>query len=226
MSANADPNFLSDTTALTGPIFGMKSDFNGVGVLFDTYDNDGQRNNPSIFVVQNEQGDFRHSHDADFEHDMVKTLPRNKVPGNYEAYRCVADIRNLGRPVKAVVKVLNGVLSVYLDTDDGQGWRFCLAVEFERRAGPKRKNTLKDTHIAFTAATGQVADHMDIHEVTTRYLKSTDVGTFKNTLDYKLAILYTSFNDPSMSHIPCGLCYILCSYPLQPICLSVPYVLA
>jgi hypothetical protein len=36
------------------------------------------------------------------------------------------------------------------------------------------KNSLRGTHMAFTAATGQVADNMDVIEVTTRYLKSTD----------------------------------------------------
>ncbi len=176
VNGEADPSFLSDTNALTGPIFGMKADFRGVGVMFDVYDNDGQRNNPSIFVIQNEEGVFKFSHDLDFENDMVKKVPLSDTgsKSTYSAHRCIADIRNLGRPVKAVVKFLNKVLSVYLDTDDGQGWRFCLAVEIDRKAGPKKKVTLKDTHIAFTAATGQVADHMDLLEVTTRYLKTTD----------------------------------------------------
>jgi len=43
------PLFLRFTT---GPLFGMKTEFKGVGVLFDTYDNDNARNNPSVFVLE------------------------------------------------------------------------------------------------------------------------------------------------------------------------------
>jgi len=174
VNAESDPSFLQNTNALTGPIFGMKSNFKGVGVLFDVYDNDHQRNNPAIFVIQNNDGNFPHSHDLDFEHDMVKKTPPSSSP-EYDRYRCVVEYRNLGRPVTALVKFLNRVLRVYIDTGDGQGWRFCLAVEINRMTtGSKPRNTLRDTHIAFTAATGQVSDNIDILEVTTRYLKSSD----------------------------------------------------
>lgn len=37
---------------LSGDLFGMVSNFEGFGVIFDTYDNDGKRDNPSIFVIK------------------------------------------------------------------------------------------------------------------------------------------------------------------------------
>ena len=48
-----------------------------------------------------------------------------------------------------MIKFIQQVLHVYVDTDDGLGYKFCLAVEFDQ---PK---TFKDYHIAFTAMTGQ-----------------------------------------------------------------------
>jgi hypothetical protein len=46
----------SKGTALNGPLFGLRSDFHGIGVAFDSYDNDGSRDNPSVFVLKNFPG--------------------------------------------------------------------------------------------------------------------------------------------------------------------------
>ena len=40
---------------LSGSIFGMNDKFQGFGVVFDTYDNDGNRDNPAIFAIKQEK---------------------------------------------------------------------------------------------------------------------------------------------------------------------------
>jgi hypothetical protein len=149
----------------------MKSDFQGFGIMFDVYDNDNRRNNPTVFVLKNDGKDKNRKwdHDNDFEQDMYVVRPTNiddKSKAN--AHRCVADMRNTGRPAKILIKYLHKVLHVYVETSEITGYKFCLAVQFDK------DTSFVDHHIAFTAATGQVADNMDILEVNTRYLAETD----------------------------------------------------
>jgi len=174
LAGDHDPAFSTDPEALCGPVVGMKTDFNGFGVVFDTYDNDNRRDNPSILVLKSAAAGSpptKWNHDQDFATDIV-TKVVSDVEGvtgtsrTYSAYRCLAEFRNTGKTSKVLVKMLRKQLHVYVDTQDGVGWKFCLAVEMEQ--------TYKDYHIAFTAATGQVADNHDIYEVSTRYLKDTD----------------------------------------------------
>lgn len=173
LAGDQDPSFSSEPDFLNGPIFGLKQDFKGIGVAFDVYDNDNKRNNPTIFVLNNPNGDAtRYSHDQDYSEDMVKDIPVN-VPGHvgdssglYKNYKCTADFRNTGKFSKALVKYLHKVLHVYIDTQDGQGYKFCLAVTLN--------SSFVDYHFAFSAATGQVADSHDIKEIIVRYLSESD----------------------------------------------------
>lgn len=177
LAGEQDPSFTQSPDALSGPLFGMKQDFKGFGVVVDVYDNDNRRNNPSVFVLSNpapkDGAGSRipvYNHDNDYEDDMVKTLPSADDLGGIApgtgAFKCVADIRNTGKVSRMLVKFLHRVLHVYIDNSEGAGYKFCLAV--------KLNDDFKDHHLAFTAATGQVADNHDIMEITTRYLKSSD----------------------------------------------------
>ena len=167
-----DPSAIaSRVDALDGPIFGMKSDFRGLGVCVDVYDNDGKRNNPTIFVLEQTRDapiPVWH-HDTDYEEDMVTdkptTLTLHSDPA-YSAHKCIAEIRNTGRYSRILVKLLHGVLHVYVDTSDNNQYKFCLAVNV--------KGKYKDHHLAFSAATGGVADNYDLREITTRYLREED----------------------------------------------------
>ena len=48
-----NPASHTETDWLSGPIVGLRANFEGVGIIFDTYDNDNQRDNPSVFVIKN-----------------------------------------------------------------------------------------------------------------------------------------------------------------------------
>ena len=164
-----DPSFSQRADALDGPIFGMKPDFDGLGVCFDVYDNDNKRNNPAVFVLEQSRGANQRNwhHDTDYEEDMVTTKPATTPHDpSYAAHKCIADFRNTGKSARVLVKLLHGVLHVYIDVSESGQYKFCLAVQLV--------GSYKDYHLAFSAATGGVADNVDIKEVSTRYLKDTD----------------------------------------------------
>jgi len=170
LSSDHDPSFADDDKGLSGAVLGMKEDFEGLGVCFDVYDNDQRRNNPSVFTLfQSKDKKKEFNHDNDYEDDMIKAMPDSGSFGSSKekmAHKCVADVRNAGKPHKILVKFLHGILHVYVDSQSGAGYKFCLSVKVEA--------SLMDYHIAFTAATGQVADAHDVHEVSVRYLDVED----------------------------------------------------
>jgi len=146
-----------------------------------------------IFVLLNDKpAPAPFNHDNDFMNDMhtkvvsgISTLASSHA--SHSSHKCVAEFRNTGRVTKVLVKYLHKILHVYLDLQDGLGYKFCLAVQLDK--------SYKDYHIAFTAATGQVADNHDILEIVTRYLSESD----KDTDDALLPHLGTSISRASWS---------------------------
>lgn len=187
LSSDHDPSFADDEAGFTGPVFGMRNDFEGMGVCFDVYDNDQRRNNPTVFALVNEKGQQRNfNHDNDYEDDMHKEHPlsgfafmSSMVSGVQNnvmtANKCVADVRNAGKPHKVLVKFLHKLLHVYVDSQAGQGYKFCFMVYINQ--------TFTDYHLAFSAATGQVADVHDVHSVQVRYLDKDDEDYDDSLLD-------------------------------------------
>eukprot|EP00479_Gromia_sphaerica_P011725 TRINITY_DN5907_c0_g1_i1.p1 TRINITY_DN5907_c0_g1~~TRINITY_DN5907_c0_g1_i1.p1 ORF type:complete len:198 (+),score=45.67 TRINITY_DN5907_c0_g1_i1:471-1064(+) len=111
LDGSHDPSYQQDIAYLNGPIFGVRDNFKGFGVVFDSYDNDGRRDNPQIYVLKNMQGeDKTWNHDDDFDSDMVK-----EKYGDL-AYKCTADYRNSESPVKAMFRFVDKALHVYVDT--------------------------------------------------------------------------------------------------------------
>jgi len=166
-----DPTYHNDPSYLNGDVFGIKNDFKGVGIVIDVYDNDARRDNPSVFVLYNPDGVVTsYNHDNDYADDMYKVTAGGASP----AYTCTANVRNLGHPFKMMVRYIQQVMHVYIDTDDGIGYKFCLAVKFDK------PNAFKDHHIAFTAITGQVADSHDVIELSTRYLSESGDNNFND----------------------------------------------
>jgi Legume-like lectin family/Cornichon protein len=163
LDGSQDPTFSTDPAVLNGNLMGMREDFKGVGVAIDVYDNDGKRDNPSIFVLYNPSGaKTEYNHDNDFKDDMYKrTAPSS---GANKAFKCTSHIRNTQSNAKIMVKYVSKVMHVYVDSDDGLGYKFCLAVEFD--------GVFRDHHIAFSGLTGQVADLHNVLELSTRYLDS------------------------------------------------------
>jgi mannose-binding lectin 1 len=101
-----DPSKHTVSNYLSGPIVGLRTDFHGFGIVFDTYDNDNMRDNPSVFVVKNfpsragqPAGEFQFNHNADFAQDMIRDSPA-------AVYKCTLDYRNTEMPFTALVRYI------------------------------------------------------------------------------------------------------------------------
>jgi hypothetical protein len=61
--------------AMETSVLGMQSTFKGIGVVFDVYDNDNQRDNPHVFVLENFEGkDVKWDHGGDFKDDWCELI--------------------------------------------------------------------------------------------------------------------------------------------------------
>eukprot|EP00488_Nonionellina_sp_1-RS-2012_P002140 TRINITY_DN3942_c0_g1_i1.p1 TRINITY_DN3942_c0_g1~~TRINITY_DN3942_c0_g1_i1.p1 ORF type:complete len:108 (+),score=15.78 TRINITY_DN3942_c0_g1_i1:152-475(+) len=81
---NRDHNYLS------GSVFGMIERFQGFGVILDTYDNDGNRDNPKAFAIkQKKREKLEWNHDNDFADNMVKDTVSKDAQ-----YECTNNYRN------------------------------------------------------------------------------------------------------------------------------------
>jgi len=155
---------LKEKRWVEGGVLGMRDDFNGFGVLFDTYDNDQNRKNPAVLVLKNDGSPRAWDHDKDFDPDRVKESHKEMDTS------CQLDYRNTEVTSTGLTRVMlryqSGTLHVYTDTSSS-GYKVCLAVKLDI--------TTLDTHyFAFTAVTGAVADIHEIQSITVRYLDKDD----------------------------------------------------
>eukprot|EP00736_Rhodelphis_marinus_P002403 Rmarinus@m.20858 len=99
-----------------GPAFGNTESFTGIGVVFDTFDNDNKRNNPYVTVVYNQDGRTR----FDQEHDMASNELTNG---------CVMFYRNRPQPARAKISYLKGQLTVEVDSRGNGRLEQCLSTK-------------------------------------------------------------------------------------------------
>lgn len=128
-----------------GPVFGHADLFKGLGVIFDSKDEDDQGNNPSI-AAHLYDGKTKYNHDDDGI--------GNQLSG------CVADYRNRDEPITARVtyKQPSSSLEVYLDLQNRGRFQRCLAVNGVILP--------RDYHFGFTASTTDSDDSHIIHRMT------------------------------------------------------------
>eukprot|EP01083_Nonionella_stella_P030355 83223_1 len=154
---NRDHNYLA------GSVFGMVERLQGFGVIFDTYDNDGNRDNPKIFAIkQSKQEKQQWNHDNDFTDNMVK-----ETVSKDSEYQCTNNYRNVDKN-KIILRYINEELHVYMKSVSSEDYEYCLSVKIGINS--------KRYYIALSAMTGQVADKHDIYLLSTRYLDSSDLN--------------------------------------------------
>ncbi|EKX42796.1 hypothetical protein GUITHDRAFT_164025 [Guillardia theta CCMP2712] len=126
-----------------GGTFGNREDFQGVGVVLDTYDNDGKRDNPSIMAFSS-TGDLRFDHDSDGR--------EQKLPGA----QCKLGFRNSRSPVMLRIRYQDKTLTVEHDIRGKASYTQCFKVGVE----------MPDEYfVGLSAHTGQVADNHDIYSL-------------------------------------------------------------
>ncbi|XP_067871245.1 protein ERGIC-53-like [Heterodontus francisci] len=126
----------------TGPVFGAVDHWDGVGIIFDTFDNDGRRNNPAILVVGND-GQLTYDHMNDGATQSLGS--------------CFRDYRNNYHPIRVRIRYYQKTLQVYLNvgvTDFDENYEFCTEV--------RNMNLPSSGYFGVSAATGGVADDHDV----------------------------------------------------------------
>ena len=77
------------TKGFEGPVFGSSDRWNGLGVFFDSFDNDNKHNNPYIMAMVN---------------DGSKNYDHQKDGSTQQLAGCLRDFRNNPFPVRAKIE--------------------------------------------------------------------------------------------------------------------------
>uniref|UniRef100_A0A667WWH6 Lectin, mannose-binding, 1 n=1 Tax=Myripristis murdjan TaxID=586833 RepID=A0A667WWH6_9TELE len=142
MGADGLAVWFTASQGLDGPVYGAADKWNGVGVFFDSFDNDGKKNNPAIIVVGN-NGNLVYDHQNDGTTQALGT--------------CLRDFRNKPYPVRAKITYYKKTLTVMINngfTPDKDDYEFCTKVD----------NMIipKEGFFGISAATGGLADDHDV----------------------------------------------------------------
>uniref|UniRef100_A0A3B3XRV5 L-type lectin-like domain-containing protein n=1 Tax=Poecilia mexicana TaxID=48701 RepID=A0A3B3XRV5_9TELE len=142
MGADGLAVWFTSEQGLDGPVYGAADTWNGIGVFFDSFDNDGKKNNPAILVVGN-NGNLVYDHQNDGTTQALGT--------------CLRDFRNKPYPIRAKITYYRKTLTVLINngfTPDKEDYEFCTKVE----------NMIIPTEGFFgiSAATGGLADDHDV----------------------------------------------------------------
>ncbi|XP_022084593.1 protein ERGIC-53-like [Acanthaster planci] len=131
-------------------VFGGPDKWNGLAVMFDSFDNDNLRNNPYILAIVND-GRLEYQHTTDGM--------------NQQLGGCLRDFRNKPYPVRAKVEYYRKTLTVYIHS----GWTN-IDTNYEICLRREDVTLPKDGYFGVTAATGGLADDHDVIKFLTHSL--------------------------------------------------------
>lgn len=127
---------------IEGPVFGSNDKWNGLGIFFDSFDNDAQRNNPYILVMLN---------NGTREYDHVNDGHDQQLGG------CLRDFRNKPFPLRAKVEYYKNALTLFINngmSSNQEEYELCMRTEGVQLP--------KNGFFGITAATGGLADDHDV----------------------------------------------------------------
>lgn len=133
-----------------GPVFGSSDNWKGMGLFFDSYDNDGEQNNPYIMVMLN---------DGSKQYDHFKDGNNQQLGG------CMRDFRNKPHPVRTKVRYFNNILTVFYHggmSDKEEDYELCMRAE--------NVHLTKEGFFGVTGGTGGLADDHDVLKFITHSL--------------------------------------------------------
>uniref|UniRef100_A0A8C3UXF2 Lectin, mannose binding 1 n=1 Tax=Catharus ustulatus TaxID=91951 RepID=A0A8C3UXF2_CATUS len=134
--------WFTEEQGLEGPVFGAADKWNGVGIFFDSFDNDAKKNNPGVIVVGN-NGKLLYDHQNDGSTQALAS--------------CQRDFRNKPYPVRVKITYYQKTLTVLINngfTPDKEDYEFCAKVE--DMVLPSQG------YFGVSAATGGLADDHDV----------------------------------------------------------------
>ncbi|XP_059845643.1 protein ERGIC-53 isoform X2 [Hypanus sabinus] len=127
---------------LDGPVFGAADSWNGLGIFFDSFDNDGKKNNPVILVIGN-NGNQLYDHQNDGATQALGS--------------CLRDFRNKPYPVRARIIYYRKTLTVMIHngfTPNNDDYELCARIE--------NMSLPSEGYFGISAATGALADDHDV----------------------------------------------------------------
>ncbi|TKR95182.1 hypothetical protein L596_009384 [Steinernema carpocapsae] len=124
-----------------GPVFGSNDYWTGMGLMFDSFDNDGQKNNPFVALMIND-GTRSYDHQTDGSQQMLSG--------------CQRDFRNKPFPVRVKVSYYKNVLTVLMHDGMTAQPRYELCIRAENIFLPR------NGYFGISAATGGLADDHDV----------------------------------------------------------------
>lgn len=173
-SVSGRPNYGGDGFAfwfvespqMIGSVYGAGDFWNGLGIFFDTYNNDGMGKSPLISAVVND-GSLRYDYASDGASQALAS--------------CSYPFRNLPSPSFAKITYQNQALSVDIALNHGDRsnpprYEPCFRIE--------RTELGVDKYFGLTAHTGDVADNHDVHSVTTHDLSPPNAANTAKKQDH------------------------------------------
>jgi len=152
----------TDTPEVLGTVYGAADYWKGLGVFFDTYDNNAVGQNPLITAIVND-GTMRYDAGSDGE---------DQASG-----KCSYQLRNLQKPSRAKIKYQDETLSVSIAVQNDGDFEPCF------RVGNVKLGV--DKYFGLSAHTGDVADSHDIYQLSTTDLSQKDADLKALREDYK-----------------------------------------
>lgn len=142
--------YTSSRGAYNGTVFGSSDQWNGLGIFFDSFDNDNGHNNPYIMAVLN---------------DGTKSFDHTNDGTTQSSAGCLRDFRNKPFATKAKIEYYQNILTVLFHngmTNSEQDYEMCFQVE----------NVVlpKFGYFGVSAATGGLADDHDVSHFLTHSL--------------------------------------------------------
>lgn len=136
--------------AYDGDVFGSSDKWVGLGIFFDSFDNDNKHNNPYIMAVVN---------------DGTKEFDHQNDGSTQQLAGCLRDFRNKPFPTRARIEYYQNTLTVLFNngmTNNEQDYEMCLRAE----------NVVlpKNGYFGLSAATGGLADDHDVTHFLTNSL--------------------------------------------------------
>eukprot|EP00471_Norrisiella_sphaerica_P000482 CAMPEP_0184479266 /NCGR_PEP_ID=MMETSP0113_2-20130426/1057_1 /TAXON_ID=91329 /ORGANISM="Norrisiella sphaerica, Strain BC52" /LENGTH=357 /DNA_ID=CAMNT_0026857307 /DNA_START=380 /DNA_END=1450 /DNA_ORIENTATION=+ len=149
----------TDTPEVLGMVYGAADYWRGLGVFFDTYDNNAAGQNPLITAVVND-GTMKYDSGSDGEEQAIG--------------KCSYQLRNLDKPSRCKIKYLDETLSISIAVDKDGEFEPCFRVSNVKLG--------IDKYFGLSAHTGDVADSHDIFQFSATDLS--DKGGTNEDLDH------------------------------------------
>uniref|UniRef100_A0A336LLH2 CSON014422 protein n=1 Tax=Culicoides sonorensis TaxID=179676 RepID=A0A336LLH2_CULSO len=156
-----------------GNTFGSSDRWNGLGIFFDSFDNDNAHNNPYISAVLND-GNQVYDHQNDGKNQLMAG--------------CLKDFRNKPFPTRARIEYYKNVLTVMFHngmTQNDQDYEMCLRAE--------NVHLPKHGYFGLSAATGGLADDHDVYHFLTTSLHPAQMNVETASEDPKLTKEYQEY---------------------------------